>query len=66
MQQARWSEALQLGKISGSEADNPASLVKTSKDQMVAELMLEYLKLALGKPTPVGKQFSLLPPVPLR
>ena len=66
MQQARWSEALQLGKISGSKADNPASLVKTSKDQIVAELMLEYLKLALGKPTPVGKQFSLMPPDSLR
>ena len=66
LQQARRSAALQIGKISRSKADNPVSLAKTSKDQMVEELMLEYLKIALGKPTPVGKQFSLLPPVPLR
>jgi len=66
LHEARQSAALQIGKISRSKAANPISLAKTSKYQMVEELMLEYLKTALGKPMPGGKQFSLLPPVPLR
>jgi hypothetical protein len=65
LQQAQRASAAQIGKIGQSEAVEPFSLAKTSKEQMVEELMLEYLKLTLGKPTPVGKHFSFLPPMPL-
>jgi hypothetical protein len=57
LQQARLSSALQTGKISAAQAGEPFSTDKTSKEQMVEELMLEYLKKALGKPTPIGNQF---------
>ena len=57
LQQARRSSALQSGKISAAQAGEPFSTAKTSKEQMVEELMLEYLKKALGKPTTLGNQF---------
>ncbi len=57
LQQARLSSALQTGKISAAKAGEPFSTAKTSKEQMVEELMLEYLKKALGKPTPLGNLF---------
>jgi len=62
LQQAKRTFALKSGKISRSEAEEPLSLAGTSKEQMAEELMLEYLKLALGKQTPVGRYLSLLPP----
>ena len=62
LQQALRSSAIQAGKISKSEAEKKQSFVDTSKEQMVEELMLEYLKMALGKPTPLGKQSSLFSP----
>jgi len=61
LQQAKRASAVQTGKISRSEAGEPLSLTGTSKEQMIEELMLEYLKLALGKQTPVGRYLSLLP-----
>jgi len=61
-QEAQRYSAVQIGKISKSKADEPLSFAKTSKEQMVEELMMEYLKMALGKPTPVGKHISLLAP----
>lgn len=65
LQKAQRTSAAQIGKIGKSEAAEPISLKKTPKEQMVEELMLEYLKLTLGKPTPVGKHFSFIPPAPL-
>jgi len=62
LQQALRSSAIQAGKISKSEADKRQPFVDTSKEQMVQELMLEYLKVTLGKPTPLGKQSSLFSP----
>jgi hypothetical protein len=49
LQQARRSLAIQLGKISKSEGEEQLSFANTPKDQMVEELMLEYLKTTLGK-----------------
>jgi hypothetical protein len=51
MQQAIRSLAIQNGKISKSAAEERVSFANTPKEQMVQELMLEYLKTALGKPT---------------
>jgi hypothetical protein len=65
LQQAQRATAVQTGKIGRTEAAAPLSVTKTPKEQMIEELMLEYLKLTLGKPTPVGKHFSFLPPAPL-
>ena len=60
--QAQRSLAVQIGKTSKSELDEQASFANTSKEQMVGELMLEYLKTTLGKPALLGKQSFLLPP----
>jgi hypothetical protein len=56
LQQARRTAALQGGKISQAKARAPSSTDNPSKEQMVEELMLEYLKGALGRPTPLGHQ----------
>jgi len=55
LRQAQRSLAIKSGKISKSEGEDKVSLVNTPKDQMVEELMLENLKMALGKPTLLGK-----------
>jgi hypothetical protein len=65
LQQAMRSSAIQIGKISKSAANEPISCANVPKDQIVEELMLEYLKMALGKPTPLGQQLSILPSSPL-
>jgi len=52
--------AVQTGKIGKSEKEEKASFTNTSKNQMVEELMVENLKMTLGKPTLLGKQFFLL------
>jgi hypothetical protein len=57
LQQARRALALRGGKIGKEKAGEPASIAKTSKEQMVEELMLEYLKGVLGKPTPLSTEF---------
>jgi hypothetical protein len=49
LQQAQRSLAIQLGKISKSEGEEQLSFTNTPKEQMVEELMLEYLKTTLGK-----------------
>jgi hypothetical protein len=49
LQQAQRSSAIQLGKISKSEEEEQPAFADTPKEQMVEELMLEYLKTALGK-----------------
>jgi hypothetical protein len=55
LRQAQRSLAIQTGKISKSEGQEKVSFANTSKDQMVEELLLENLKMTLGKPTLLGK-----------
>jgi hypothetical protein len=55
LRQAQRSLAMQTGKISKSEGEDKATFASISKDQMVEELMLENLKMALGKPALLGK-----------
>lgn len=64
LQQALRLSAAKIGKISKAALDEQLSFTAVPREQMVEELMLEYLKTLLGKPTVLGKQFSLLPPVP--
>lgn len=52
--------AIQTGKIGKSEKDEKTSFPNTTKEQMIEELMLENLKLTLGKPTLLGKQSLVL------
>jgi len=49
LQQAQRSSAVQIGRISKSEGEEQLSFANTPKEQMVEELMLEYLKTALGR-----------------
>jgi hypothetical protein len=50
LRQAQRSSAIKIGKINKSEGEEELSLA-TPKEQMVEELMLEYLKTMLGKAT---------------
>jgi len=56
LRQAQRSLAIQTGKINKSESEDTITLASISRDQMVEELMLENLKMALGKPTLLKKQ----------
>jgi hypothetical protein len=47
--QAQRSSAIKIGKISKTEGEEELSRANAPKEQMVEELMLEYLKTALGK-----------------
>jgi len=49
LRQAQRSSAIKIGKISKTEGEEELSPANTPKEQMVEELMLEYLKTALGK-----------------
>jgi hypothetical protein len=60
LRQAQRSLAIKTGKISKSEGEDQVSFVNTPKEQMVGELMLEYLKITLGKPTLLGNEVFLL------
>lgn len=51
LRQAQRSSAIKIGKISKSEREEEVPLNNVPKEQMVAELMLEYLKTVLGKTT---------------
>ena len=64
LQQALRASAAKIGKVSKAALDEQLSFAGTPKEQMIEELMLEYLKTILGKPTILGKQFSLLPLTP--
>jgi hypothetical protein len=55
LQTALRSSAAQTGKVSKPEPDERLSFANIPKEQMVEELMLEYLKMSLGKPTLVGQ-----------
>jgi len=60
LRQAQRTLAIQTGKISKSEKDEKTLFTNTPKEQMIEELMLENLKLTLGKPTLLGKQSLFL------
>ena len=60
LQNAQRTAAIQSGKISKSDAEQKISLASIPKEQMIQELMLEYLKVSLGKPTVLGKN-SIFP-----
>ena len=49
LRQAQRSSAIKIGKISKTEGEEELSPANAPKEQMVEELMLEYLKTALGK-----------------
>jgi hypothetical protein len=58
LQQGQLSSAIQTGKISKSDADNKTSFAGMQKEQMLQELMLEYIKMIFGKQTLLGKRFG--------
>lgn len=51
LQKARQSLAVQSGKIETNKIEKQDSYAGTPKEQIVEELMLEYLKVVLGKPS---------------
>jgi hypothetical protein len=60
LQQARQSLAVQSGKIETNKIKKQDSYAGTPKEQMVEELMLEYLKVVLGKPSLLGNKANLV------
>lgn len=56
LQQARQSLAVQSGKIETNKIKKQDSYATIPKEQIVEELMLEYLKVALGKPSLLGNK----------
>jgi hypothetical protein len=64
LQQARQSLAVQTGKIGTVDIKRQGSYAHIPKEQIVEELMVEYLKMTLGKPSLVEKShFALYDPV---
>ena len=59
LQHAQQSLAVQTGKIETSEIKKQGYSAHIPKEQIVEELMLEYLKMTLGKPSLVGKSVVL-------
>ncbi|MGV8057091.1 MAG: hypothetical protein AB2L12_03505 [Smithellaceae bacterium] len=59
LQQARQSLAALSGKIKTNELKKQDSYVNTSKEQIIEELMVEYLKIVLGKASLLGKKSYL-------
>jgi hypothetical protein len=59
LQQARQSSAVLSGKIKTNEIKKQASYANTPKAQIIEELMLEYLKIALGKKSLLGEKIVL-------
>jgi hypothetical protein len=57
LQQARLDHAARTGKVHAGSIKKD-TFAGTPKEQMVEELMLEYLKVALGKPSAIGKQVA--------
>jgi hypothetical protein len=56
LQQARQSLAVQSGKIETNKIKKQDSYAATPKEQIVEELMLEYLKVVLGKTSLLGNK----------
>jgi hypothetical protein len=63
LRQAQRSSAIKIGKISKSEGEEELSFANTPKEQMVEELMLEYLKTALGKATLLKMEWEYPPTI---
>jgi hypothetical protein len=59
LQQAQQSLAVQTGKIGTAEIKRQGSYAHIPQKQIVEELMLEYLKMTLGKPSLVEKKVVL-------
>jgi hypothetical protein len=59
LQQARQALAFRSGKIKTDEIIKQDSYANTPKEQMIEELMLEYLKITLGKSSLLGKKVVL-------
>jgi len=59
LQQAQQSLAIQTGKIGTSEIKRQVSYAHIPKEQIIEELMLEYIKMTLGKPSLVEKKSRL-------
>ena len=59
LQQARQALAVRSGKIKTDEIIKQDSYANTPKEQMIEELMLEYLKITLGKSSLLGKKVVL-------
>lgn len=59
LQQARLVLAVTSGKIKSPETKKPNALAHPPKEQIIDALMLEYLKIALGKPSLINKQIVL-------
>jgi len=57
LQQARLELAVQTGKINGAKA-RKNNYETIPKGQIIEELMLEYLKVALGRPSAVGQKVA--------
>lgn len=60
LQQARQSLAVQAGKIGTADIKRQGSYAHIPKEQIIEELMIEYLKMNLGKPSLVGKSHFVL------
>jgi hypothetical protein len=60
LQQARQSLAVQSGKIKTSKIKKQDSYAGTPKEQIIEELMLEYMKVALGKSSLLGNKVILV------
>jgi len=60
LQQAKQSLAVQSGKIETSIIKKQDSYAATPKEQIVEELMLEYLKVVLGKSSLLGNKVTLV------
>ncbi|MEN6621798.1 MAG: hypothetical protein ABFD50_09645 [Smithella sp.] len=56
LQNARQSMAVQSGKIKAKDIKKQDSYASTPKEQIVEELMLENLKIFMGKPSLLGKK----------
>ncbi|MEE9910957.1 MAG: hypothetical protein K4571_04460 [Deltaproteobacteria bacterium] len=59
LQQARQTLAAQSGKIDTGKIKKQDAYAATPKEQIVEELMLEYLKIVLGKTTLLSKKVAM-------
>jgi hypothetical protein len=59
LQQARQSLALQMGKIKTDDIKKQNDYFNAPREQIIEELMVEYLKLALGKPSPIPQNIVM-------
>jgi hypothetical protein len=58
LQQSLYSSAIRMGRISKSEPLDQKSFAHLSKEQMAEELMVDYIRVALGKRAALHREFS--------